>query len=469
MHRWLSAVQVGCVVGQWVAQPGIERLGNREHVAQAGVGWCRVWFARALASSGGGGGGRYRLRPCSRTSPDGAGDVGAGSPGVVPPGRFSCVHGASADGLSCPGRACMTHGGASDGRHANLKRQGRAPTVRGWTVSGERRATVEETGNRDTSRRKPVVIAAVVVLAVAVICGGGLWWHNHTVREHDQALTSYQAAVKDYASQKGQYRAYLDSDEVKSATAIKEEEVSDAKTVKAMAKDTKTIKPASSRKTNVKTGLTGDASTGELKEATGNLAAQASRMKAEVRTLKAKVLAVNTSKAHKQLSDAVGNADRTLAGSDGRVPDGDHSRDELAKTLDSAKKTLKDRKSVLKTFTDAKATLDAKVKAVADAVSAKAQADAQAAQQAANAQAAADAQSQSAPASGYAGGGYSGGGYRAPSGGSGGGYAPAGGGNGGGNAGGGPSHPTWTGTTDGSNGTAHWNDDGSLVVTIPVG
>lgn len=82
-------------------------------------------------------------------------------------------------------------------------------------------------------------------------------------------------------------------------------------------------------------------------------------MKAEVRTLKAEVLSVNTSKSHKQLSDAVGNAVRT----DGRVRDGDRSRDELAKTLDAARKTFKDGKSVLKTFTDAKATLDAKVKA----------------------------------------------------------------------------------------------------------
>ena len=231
-----------------------------------------------------------------------------------------------------------------------------------------------------------------------------------------------------------------------------------------MAKDTKAIKPASSRKANVKTGLTGDASTGELKEATGNLAAQASRMKAEVRTLKAKVLAVNTSKANKQLSDAIGNADRTLADSNGKVPDGDHSRDELTKTLDLAKKTLKDRKSVLKTFTDAKATLDSKVKAVTDAVSVKAQADAQAAQQAAEAQAAADAQSQAAPASGYAGGGYSNGGYSGGGysnyGGSGGGYAPAGGG-----ASGNPNdRPTWLGTVDGTPATHSWGSNGESIV-----
>lgn len=320
-------------------------------------------------------------------------------------------------------------------------------------VGGERRATVKENGNGDTSRRRPAVIVAVLVLAVAVIRGGGLWWHNHTVQEHDQALTSYRAAVRDYASQEGRYRSYLDSDEVKSASAIKEEEVSDAKTVLAMSRDVKTTKPASSRKTSVKTALTGDASTGELKKATENLASQISRMKAEVRTIKAKVLAVNTSKAHKQLSDAIGNADKTLADSSGKVPDGNHSRDELTKTLDLAKKTLEDRKSVLKTFTDAKTTLDTKTQAVNNAVNAKA------AQDAADAAAAAQAQATSAAASG--GSGYrassgGGSGYRAPSGG-GSAPAPSNGGNGG------SWHPTWLGTTDGSPGTAHWEGDHHIV------
>ena len=325
-------------------------------------------------------------------------------------------------------------------------------------VGGKRRATVKENGNGGTSRRRPAVIVAVLVLAVAVICGGGLWWHNHTVREHDQALISYRAAVRDYASQEGRYRSYLDSDEVKSAFAIKEEEVSDAKTVLAMSRDVKTTKLASSRKTSVKTALTGDASTGELKKATENLASQISRMKAEVRTIKAKVLAVNTSKAHKLLSDAIGNADKILADSSGKVPDGDHSRDELTKTLDLAKKTLEDRKSVLKTFTDAKTTLDTKTQAVNNAVNAKA------AQDAADAAAAAQAQAASAATSG--GSGYSapsgGSSYRAPSGGSSGYRAPSGGGSAPAPSTGG-GHPTWIGPIDGSSATQHW--DGNTSIT----
>ncbi|WP_216476358.1 PspA/IM30 family protein [Bifidobacterium sp. A11] len=218
----------------------------------------------------------------------------------------------------------------------------------------------------------------------------------------------------------------------------------------------KTTKPASSRKTRVKTALTGDASTGELKKATENLSAQITRMKTEVRTIKAKVLAVNTSKAHKQLSDAIGNADKILADSNGKVPDGDHSRDELTKTLDSAKKILEDRKSVLKTFTDAKTTLDTKIQTVNNAVIAKASQDA------ADAAAAAQAQAASAATGGSS---YSGGsGYRAPSGGGSGYRAPSGGGsapapsNGGG-------HPTWTGTTDNTPATGHWNGNDLYVDT----
>ena len=315
---------------------------------------------------------------------------------------------------------------------------------------------MKENGNGDASRRRPAVIVAVLVLAVAIICGGGLWWHNHAVREHDQALTSYRAAVRDYASQEGRYRSYLDSDEVKSASAIKEEEVSDGKTVLAMSRDVKTTKPASSRKTSAKTALTGDSSTGELKKATENLAAQISRMKAEVRTIKAKVLAVNTSKAHKQLSDAIGNADKILADSNGKVPDGNHSRDELTKTLNLAKKTLEDRKSVLKTFADAKTTLDTKVQAVNNAVDAKAAQDA--------ADAAAQAQAASAATSG--GSGYSapsgGSSYRAPSGGSSGYRAPSGGGSAPAPSTGG-GHPTWIGPIDGSSATQHW--DGNTSIT----
>ena len=109
---------------------------------------------------------------------------------------------------------------ASGAGHATLGIIREGPRLQGLDVGGERRAFVEETGNKDTSRRKPAVIVAVVVLAEAVICGGELWWHNHSVREHDQALASYRAAVRDYTGREREYRSYVDSDEVRSASAV---------------------------------------------------------------------------------------------------------------------------------------------------------------------------------------------------------------------------------------------------------
>ena len=307
------------------------------------------------------------------------------------------------------------------------------------------------------SKRRLSVVAALV-LAVAVICGGGLWWHCTAVQEHDQAFASYRTAVKTYKVQEGEYRKYLASDEVTSASAITDDQVSDAKTVQTLAKSVQTVKPASSRSTGAKIGLTGDVSTGELGKAAEALNAQTSDLKSKLKALKADVLAVTTSKAHKLLADAIGNGDKILADSDGKVPDGDQTRNNLAKALESSKNVLNDKKSVVKALADAKAELDARVKAVNDAVSAKAQADARASQAAAN-------------ASSNVGGGYSdpahrsGNGYSTPSHNGGGNYrARSGGGSTTAPKGGNDSwHPTWLGTTDGSSGEAHWEGDHHIV------
>ena len=318
---------------------------------------------------------------------------------------------------------------------------------------------MQKTDNsKSNNAKRRLSIVAALVLVVAVICGGGLWWHRNAVQEHDRAFASYRTAVKTYKVQEGEYRKYLASDEVTSASAVTDDQVSDAKTVQTLAKSVQTVKPASSRSTGAKIGLTGDVSTGELGKAAEALNAQTSDLKSKLKALKADVLAVTTSKAHKLLADAIGNGDKILADSDGKVPDGDQTRNNLAKALESSKNVLNDKKSVVKALADAKAELDARVKAVNDAVSAKAQADARASQAAAN-------------ASSNVGGGYSdpahrsGNGYSTPSHNGGGNYrAPSGGGSTTAPKGGNDSwHPTWLGTTDGSSGEAHWEGDHHIV------
>lgn len=75
------------------------------------------------------------------------------------------------------------------------------------------------------------------MLVVAVICGGGLWRHRTAVQEHDRAFaSSCRTAIKTCKVQESEYHKYLASDEVASASAVMDDQVSDAKTVRATAK-----------------------------------------------------------------------------------------------------------------------------------------------------------------------------------------------------------------------------------------
>lgn len=132
-------------------------------------------------------------------------------------------------------------------------------------------------------------------------------------------------------------------------------------------------------------------------------ATDADEANAQVKALNAALKAVRDSKLAKELDDAKGQlrqgidgAGQTLRDTDGKVAD-NATRDGLAKAIDEANSTLS-KKGVTdpKTYTDAKAKLDAAVRQVTDSKAAKEQADAEAAAQAqAQAQAAqAAAQSQ---------------------------------------------------------------------------
>lgn len=308
---------------------------------------------------------------------------------------------------------------------------------------------------------KKTIIAVSVVGAVVVIgAGAGGAYAYYKASEND-----YNASIKAYDTAEKKFANILKTKDVLSARGIKPDEVADKTLVDTLNKDAKT--------TFVK--VEPDSWIGYSKAANINTT-NADKYKTQSDKVRKDVVNVNTSKANKQLSDTIGVGDKTLSDSNGKVPDGDNSRNDLTKSLETANGILKNKKSLLKNFVDAKSDLDAKVQAVNNSVNAKSQADAKAAQDAADA-AAAQAQAASAAVSGgsgYSGGssygggsGYSGGsGYRAPSGGGSGYRAPSGGGysapSGGGSApapapsnGGG--HPTWTGTTDGSNATGHWD------------
>lgn len=110
------------------------------------------------------------------------------------------------------------------------------------------------------------------------------------MQEHDWAFASYKAAARSYKVAVSEYRKYLASDEAKSASAVMDDQFSNAKTVQSLAKSVQTVNPASSKTVDMKTGLTGDASTNELGKAAEALNTQTSEMKSRLKVLKAMYL-----------------------------------------------------------------------------------------------------------------------------------------------------------------------------------
>ena len=254
--------------------------------------------------------------------------------------------------------------------------------------------------------------AAVVVLAAGGI-GGYLYWnHNQLTAASGECATSYDKAVK----AQGKLTEYLKSDALKTAIAVKDSEVRDAKTVGTLAS---TVKAVSNTKTDIP-GCPADGLKG-IRAVTAQLDKTATAYTKTVSEVRGKAEAVNASKLDRTIDDAT----KVLDDSNGRVED-----DKVRAALENAIKSK-----------DGKAISDA-VKAVNDSIKAKADADAKAEKEEQAAESTAQAQTDNSGS--YTGDttgghtGYTGGGYTQPQGGNGGytytpqqptgnggGYAPA--------------------------------------------
>lgn len=250
--------------------------------------------------------------------------------------------------------------------------------------------------------------AAVVVLAAGGI-GGYLYWnHNQLTAASGECATSYDKAVK----AQGKLTEYLKSDALKTAIAVKDSEVRDAKTVGTLAS---TVKTASNTKTDIPGCPSGNLK--GIRAVTARLDKTADVYAKTVSEVRGRAEAVNASKLDRTIDDAT----KVLDDSNGRVED-----DKVRAALENAIKSK-----------DGKAISDA-VKAVNDSIKAKADADAKAEKEEQAAENTAQAPDNGSSYTGdttgghtgYAGGGYTqsqGGGYTPapqPTG-NGGGYTPA--------------------------------------------
>ncbi len=253
-------------------------------------------------------------------------------------------------------------------------------------------ATPEESKPKGIRPAKlTAVIVAVVVVALAGIGGGYAYWTHHEGNAYHEAVAQAENADGNLVKA------------IEQATAT-EYKADQLKEPKLLGKLNEQVKKAESLK-----GIPDDNPSEwlawQLASAKKASATDADEANAQAKALNAALKAVRDSKlakeldtAKSQLKQGIDGASQTLKDTDGKVAD-NATRDSLAKAIDEANDTLS-KKGVTdpKTYTDAKAKLDAAVKQVTDSKAAKEQADAEAAAQAQAQAQAAQAQAAAAAA-----------------------------------------------------------------------
>ena len=251
-------------------------------------------------------------------------------------------------------------------------------------------ATPEGSKPKGIQRAKlTAIIVAVVVVALAGIGGGYAYWTHHEGNAYREAVARAENADK----------ALSKAVDEATATTYKADQL---KEPKLLGKLDAAISKAKALK-GVPEDQPGEWLAWQLASARKASATDADEADAQAKALNAALKAVRDSKlakeldtAKSQLKQGIDGASQTLKDTDGKVAD-NATRDSLTKAIDEANSTLS-KKGVTdpKTYTDAKAKLDAAVRQVTDSKAAKEQADAEAAAQAqAQAQAAAQAAAQS--------------------------------------------------------------------------
>ena len=279
-------------------------------------------------------------------------------------------------------------------------------------------ATPEESKPKGMKPAKlTAIIIAIIIVALAGIGGGYAYWTHHEGNAYHEAVAQAENADKALSKAVDEATATeYKADQLKEPKLLDKLDtaISKAKALKGVPNDAPSEwlawQLASARKANAT----------DADEAN----AQAKALNAALKAVKDSKLAKELDTAKSQLKQGIDSAKQILADTDGKVAD-NATRDNLTKAIDEANDTLS-KKGVTdpKTYTDAKAKLDAAVKQVTDSKAAKEQADAEAAakaqaeqEAAAQAAAAQQAQQQAQAQRSYSYGSYSSGGWSGSAGG----------------------------------------------------
>lgn len=253
-------------------------------------------------------------------------------------------------------------------------------------------ATPEENKPKGIKPAKlTAIIIAVIIVALAGIGGGYAYWTHHEGNAYHEAVAQAENADKALSKAVDEATATeYKADQLKEPKLLDklDDAISKAKALKGVPNDAPSEwlawQLASARKANATDADEADA--------------QAKALNAALKAVKDSKLVKELDGAKDQLKRGIDSAGKTLKDTDGKVAD-NATRDSLKKAIDEANSTLS-KKGVTdpKTYTDAKAKLDAAVKRVTDSKAAKEKADAEAAAQAQAQAQAAQAQAAAAAA-----------------------------------------------------------------------
>lgn len=224
-------------------------------------------------------------------------------------------------------------------------------------------------------KKLTAIIIAVVVVALAGIGGGYAYWTHHETNAYHEAVAQAENADKALSRAVDEATATTyKADQLKEPKLLGKLDaaIGKAKALKGIPNDAPSEwlawRLVSARKANATDADEADA--------------QAKALDAALKAVRDSKLAKELDGAKDQLKQGIDGASKTFKDTDGKVAD-NATRDSLKKAIAEANDTLS-KKGVTdpKTYTDAKAKLDAAVKRVTDSKAAKEKADAEAAAQA---------------------------------------------------------------------------------------
>lgn len=224
-----------------------------------------------------------------------------------------------------------------------------------------------------SGKKRTIIIAAVAAIVVLAGVGGYAYASNTTYDSYESQLESAKEADSKLVKTLAEARTLV--------KATKDTDVLDKTTLTSL---TKSVKTGEARKGVPATSHATKWNLWSASKAKASVVDDIAKADDSIDAIGKAISKVNKSKTDKQVKDAkdtlnkaISDAETLYKDSEGKVSD-DKTRESLKTAIDTAKKTVDDKKSDVKTLNSQKGAVSKAVKSVNDSKTAKEQADAEA-------------------------------------------------------------------------------------------